>query len=326
MFVGARLSSVAGFGVALLLCLGSAAPAETVKHVVENALTVCLPRNAGVVAGRRMTGGSGFDYLMAKALADALALDLKVVWYENELEEESDPLRQTYAMLAYGLCDAVPGHPRYAPALGPAKFDRAALPRWLGMAQEIDADTGLLTDRIVGYVDVQPIAVSQGYMRSEIGIAYRVGTAEPGGLGDLKERSLHLQQGTLSGVLAMMQTHPLDRANVTTHNPGTGFLWEVESGGGDLAILDVAAFDTHVKSNPVTNLRLADWRHPIGMDVGIAVLADNEALLAALDQALAAVPADQRRAFADEAGMTYAAPASDALMPELTTRILTEIR
>lgn len=314
---------LSGVVAVVLSCVTTgAALAEASTRVLADHLTVCLPRNAGVIGGRRLTGGSGFDFLVSEQLADQLALPLNIVWYENELEEESDPVKETYAMLAHGLCDAVPGHPRYAPALGVQDFKRAVVPRWLGMKQEIDPDTGLFRDSLAGFVDVAPVAVSSGYMRSEIGLVYREGLQPPRDLGDLSGHSLHVQEGTLAGVIAMVQTTPQDRAQITTHSPGAGFLWDVESGEGALALVDVAAFDSHQQANPFTPLRLAPWRHPIGMDIGIAVLAENESLIADLNAAIAALSASLIRQLAAEAGLSYAPPQSDQVMPALTMQML----
>lgn len=312
--------------LAVVLLGFSSLGAEAEETAQNNTFTVCLPRNAGVIAGRRLTGGSGFDYHISQKLAEAMGQSLQVVWYENELEEESDPVKETYAMLAYGLCDAVPGHPRYAPAVGVQDFDRAVLPRWLGMRQEIDTDTGFFQDQTAGFVDVQPITVSQGYMRSEIGLVYRDGTPEPEGLDDLAGRSLHLQQGTLSGVIAMIQTAPADRSLATTHNPGTGFLWEVESSDASLAIVDVAAFDSHLKSNPFTPLRLAPWRHPIGMDIGFSVLAERSNLISKLNTAISELDPTEVAQIATNAGLSYAAPRNPDLMPALTMQMLRELQ
>lgn len=290
-------------------------------------LTVCLPRNGGVIAGRRLTGGSGFDYRVSNALAAHMGLPLNVVWIENDLDEESDPIRETYAMLAYRLCDAIPGHPRYEGAVGPSEYGRASLPRWLGMPQEIDPVTNLLKDSLAGFVDVEPVTVTSGYMRTQIGLVYRDETPEPGGLDDLQNRRLALQQGTLSGAIATLQVAPVDRALLKMMNPGAGFLWEVENQNLALAIVDVPAFDAHLKANPFSPLRLARWRHAIGMDIGVAVLADNRALAQALDAAIAELLASgQFPQFAAEEGMTYSAPVSSDLAPRFTLETLREAR
>lgn len=318
---GAARPIARGIALFVLLCLGGHR-----AEAQDGDFTVCLPRNAGVIAGRRLTGGSGFDFDISQKLAAAMGRPLQVIWYENELQEESDPVKETYAMLAYGLCDAVPGHPRYAPAVGTQDFDRAALPRWLGMSQEIDTDTGAFKDQLVGFVDVHPVAVTNGYMRSEIGLVYRDGTPEPGGLDDLGDRSLHVQQGTLSGVIAMMQTEAAARSGITTHNPSAGFLWEVESGEATLAIVDVVAFDSHLKSNPFTPLRLAQWRHPIGMDIGFAVLKDQQNLIDDLNGAISELDPSDIEHIAIEAGLSYSLPRKSDLMPALTMQMLRKLK
>ena len=56
-------------------------------------LTVCMSRNNGVLSGRRVGGGSGFDYKLSERIAKELGLKLEVVWFEirgvqkNELLE-----------------------------------------------------------------------------------------------------------------------------------------------------------------------------------------------------------------------------------------------
>jgi ABC-type amino acid transport substrate-binding protein len=313
--------------LALLLTLapqdGAAQIPTDWPTLTPGTLTACLPRNAGVVAGRRLTGGSGFEYALAKAVAAEMGLSLQPVWYEAELQEESDPLRETYAMLWHGLCDVVPGHPRYARAVGAPSFERAALPRWLGMPQDLDPATGHFADRLAGFVDVGPIAVSSGYMRSEIGLVYRDGTPEPLGLDDLAGRDLAFQQGTLSGAIAMTALGPEDRARAHHHNPGASFLWEVESSGAQIALVDVATYDSHLKANPFTPLKLAAWRHPLGMDIGMAVAEPRAALLPGIDAALASLAASGvLAALAEAEGLTYAPPRSDGLAPPFTLQTL----
>lgn len=323
------LRSVSG-GVLLALSLALAAPvarADDLGTISPDTLTTCLPRNSGVIAGLRHDGGSGFDYRISQELARRLGLDLEVVWYESELEERSDPIRETYAMLAFGLCDVVPGYPRYAAAVGPQDFDRAALPRWVDMPQEVDRETGYMKDRNMGFVDVRPVTVSRGYMRSEIGLVYAAKVDEPKGLDDLSGRTLAVQQGTLAGAIAMLQTDPAERALIHTYNPDPGFLWKVEGGGADMAIVDVLSYDSFRKSNTLTKLELADWRHPIGMDIGVAVLKENAPLLGAVDAALADIIADGTAArMAGEEGVTYAPPQSDTLAPPLTRAALVNTR
>jgi hypothetical protein len=315
--------------VAVVLSLVFLPPEGRAQHIADTlepgTLAVCLPRNSGVMSGMRSTGGSGFDYRIAEAVADRLNLVLRPVWYEAELQEESDPLRDTYAMLSFGLCDVVPGHPRYVRAVGRPGFERARVPRWIGMPQEIDRDTSHIHDKPVGFVDVRPIAVTRGYMRSTIGLLYRDGTPEPGSHGDLGKRALAFQQGTLSGAIAMTQLGPADRQRARHFNPGASFLWMAEAEGLETAIVDVIAYDNYRKSNPGTKFRLADWRHPLGMDIGMALLEENETLRRAIDTALADILAAEEPArIASQEGLTYTPPTDDDLASTITLRDLTK--
>jgi len=315
------------FAVLLVSALSVGPGASAAVTTLEaGVLKTCLPRNAGVIAGRRLTGGSGFDFRVAKALAEKLGLQSEILWFENELEEESDPVRETYAMLAHGLCDIVPGHPRTVRAIGLPDYGEVTLPRWLGMPEEISRETGLMTARKTNIVKTQPIAVSNGYMRSEIGLVYRRGTPMPEDLNDTHGRVLALQQGTLSGAIVMIQSKPEVRALAKTFNPGAGFLWELESGGETLGIVDILAFDAHRKANPFTEFELADWRHPIGMDIGVAALTSNVVLMAEINRALDDLSREGAfQRFAKEEGMSYAPPKTDQLSGPLSmTTLLTE--
>ncbi|MEO0830004.1 MAG: hypothetical protein AAFY03_06045, partial [Pseudomonadota bacterium] len=243
------------------------------------------------------------------------------------LERVAFLLKETYAMLSYGLCDMVPGHPRYVRAVGQPDFERAAMPRWLGMPRQIDPLTNVMADEHVGFVDVVAIEVTRGYMRSTIGLLYREEGEEPLGLSDLGARPLAFQQGTLAGAIAMVQMTPETRPLARHFNPSKGFLWDVENSGIDTALVDVALYDAHRKSNPATPLRLAAWRHPIGMDIGIAVVAENSGLKTAIDAALLEMEAAERfDALAKEEGLSYAAPKSDALAADLTLETIRRTR
>lgn len=292
------------------------------EFVSAGQLTACLARNSGAVSGRRSNGGTGLDYRISEALAAALGLELNVTWFENELGEESDPVLETYAMLAYPLCDVALSHPLYAPAVGEPPAPKGPLPRWLGMPTERDAETGRQVDMHPPFVDLRAISVTLPYMRAEIGLVYREGEVEPTNLSDLKGRRFAVQQGTLSAALATVASPDLTSSAVT-FNPGAGFLWHLEQGTADVAIVDVAAFDGYRKHNKVTKLRLSEWRHPFGFDVGIALLSERVALREVANETIAALAENGTLAkLAQEEGLTYASPRSSQLEPALNARRL----
>lgn len=136
-------------------------------------------------------------------------------------------------------------------------------------------------------------------------------------------RVLGYQQGTLSGALVEYQAAPEVRASARTFNPGPNFLWEIEKGAAEVAFVDVVAFDAHRKQNSLTALRLSDWRHRLGFDIGFAIRSDNPTLKSALDAGLADLEATGALAqMADEEGLTWQAPAHTGIAPPLTRAAL----
>jgi mono/diheme cytochrome c family protein len=299
------------------------APLPTPSLLAEGTLTACLPRNGGVMSARRHDGGIGMDYEVAAAVAERLGLALDVTWYEAEVEEDTTPARDTIALLSYGLCDLAPGFALYEPILGKYDGARVNLPRW---DDRYDNDESLRRNPTVA---LRPIAVSRPYVRMEIGLVHREGV-EPGevrSVADLDGLRLGVEQGTLPGVLTLRQgTQAMARA-ATTLSPGPTFLWEMEKGAFDAALMTVGAYDYHRRQNPITTLRLHPYRHPLGFNLGIATLAENEGLTAAVDAALGALA--EEGAFpglAEASGLHYAEPRAPYVQSSLTMRDILEVR
>ena len=288
--------------------------------ITEGALTACLARNGGALSGKRSKGGSGLDYRLLAELAAYLELDLEVVWFESEQDEESDPVRETYAQLSHRLCDVTASHPLYENAFGAPPAESAALPRWDDVPTHWRHGT---------HVPLDPIATSDPYMRGEIGLVFAPGIKPRpiSGLQDLEGMTLGLQQGTLSGVLATLQAPRSVALTSRMFNPGPQFLWEVENGAVDVAIVDVTAFDFHRRQNPISELVLSDWRHEMGMNIGLAVLEENAGLLDALNGAIAdMLNTDRVAELATVEGLHYARPVPPHVMSQLHLAELREAR
>lgn len=276
-------------------------------------LTACVARNGGVMSSARHNGGTGLDYGVVKALAEALKLELKVTWFESEQEEESDPVKETYALLAHGLCDVVPGFALYASALEGLDGQRAALPRW-----EDQPDYQPLGFQ----VDLKPVVGSHPYARMEMGIV--VSGPAPAtftSLADLEGRKVGVEQGTLAGILTLRQGTPAMVASAQTFNPGPAFLWKMENGAFDAALVTVAAYDFHKRQNPITKLKLTDYRHPLGFNLGIASLQENAPLADRINVVISElVAAGAIRKIAEGYKMHYAEPRTPHVQARITLR------
>ena len=289
-------------------------------------LRACLPRNGRIMSGWRQDGGAGFDYAVAAWLADELDLTLAVTWAETELEEESDPVRENYAMLAAGWCDVVPGHPSYEGAVGEPVGPRAALPRLMGAPS---------TSAPPRQVDLAPVRVSHPYLRVETGIVFREDVVRdgetdalgpgsfPDGLADLEGLDVGIEQGTLAGLLTRRQAPASVVRRSVTEVPGSAFLWTLESGGFDAALVDVPVYDHHLRQNPISTLALADWRHPLGFNIGAATLEGDAALGDAIDAVLRGEGAAGTLAsLAEREGLHWAAPREPLVQGRFTLETL----
>ena len=289
------------------------------------ALTVCLDRHGGAMSGRLSAGGPdgggrGLDYLLSAALADRLGLAFAPLWYEGAPDARSDPARETDALLALGLCDAVAGRALIAAPPGGAPPARARPPLWLNMPREWRLEQGetRLRPRPRRFVDLPAVTLTRPYARIEIGAVFAPGApVRPiRAVADLAGLAVGVEQGALAGALTLLEGGAAVRARSRTFPPGPRFLWRLENGEAEAALVSVPAYDHHRIQNPLSRLALSDWRHPLGFNIGFAVLARERALAARLDAALGALLASgDVAAIAARAGVTYAPPRAPAVAP-----------
>jgi len=291
----------------------SSEPVEESSLLIKpGTLTACLAKNGGVMSSRRSRGGAGMDYEVARALADRMGLAFEVEWFESEQDEESTPVRENYAMLAYGVCDIVPGFALYETSLSAFYKTRAALPRWDNRPQHLGREF---------QVDLEPISLSDPYARMEMGVVYRTAEFDRAltEIADLSGLRVGVEQGTLSGVLTMRQGTDEMAAQAVTLNPGADFLWRMEQGEFDAALVSVGAYDFHKKQNAVSTLFLDEYRHPIGFNLSVAMLKRNRDLLDRIDPALHAMMDDgTMAALARKSKHTYSAPRKPWVQHALT--------
>ncbi len=283
-------------------------------------LTACLAKNGGVMSARRANGGAGMDYEVAAALAAELGVPLEVRWFESEQEEESTPIREIYALLAFEVCDIIPGFALYETSLSAFYKTRAALPRWddkpthLGMEYQ---------------VDLEPVSVTDPYARMEMGVVYRTPEfdREIEKIADLEGLKLGVEQGTLAGVLTLRQGTEKMAADAVTLNPGPDFLWQMEQGAFDAALVTIGAYDFHKKQNFISTLALDEYRHPLGFNISVAMLKRKNALRDVFDPAIARMIKDgTMAALGEKSGHTYAPPHKPWVQAHLTMQTILSMR
>ena len=283
-------------------------------------LVACLAKNGGVMSGRRAKGGTGLDYELSRALAEALGVALDVRWFESEQDEESTPVKEAYALLAYKVCDIFPGFALYEMFVDDFDVARAALPRW-------DMRPQSLEQRV--HVDLRPISVTHPYARMEMGVVYRNSEFERKiqKISDMEGLKIGVEQGTLAGVLTLRQGTEKMVSDSVTRNPGPKFLWQMEQGEFDAALTTTGAYDFHKKQNVMSTLILGAYRHPLGINLSIAMLESKKALRDIINPLIDAMVKDGTMAqLGARASHTYAHPRKPWLLPRLTLQTLLTLK
>ena len=283
-------------------------------------LVACLAKNGGVMSGRRAKGGTGLDYELSRALAEALGVALDVRWFESEQDEESTPVKEAYALLAYKVCDIFPGFALYEMFFDDFDVARAALLRW-------DMRPQSLEQRV--HVDLRPISVTHPYARMEMGVVYRSSEFERKiqKISDMEGLKIGVEQGTLAGVLTLRQGTEKMVSDSVTRNPGPKFLWQMEQGEFDAALTTTGAYDFHKKQNVMSTLILGAYRHPLGINLSIAMLESKKALRDIINPLIDAMVKDGTMAqLGARASHTYAHSRKPWLLPRLTMQTLLTLK
>lgn len=291
------------------------------KKNIKDTLTVCLDRKGGVMSGlRNIGGGTGLDYFLSKAIADELSYKLKVVWFEGEQDERGDPIREALAMLASGLCDVIPSFPLNETSVRPRVGERFFIPHLVGEPY----DRGP-----VEFVNLQPISVSKPYIRIEMGIVLRSGVKEKSihNLADLDGYKVGVEQDTLPSILISVHGTKKMLANTLTFNPGPAFLWKMEQGIFEAALVTTTAFDTHRRSYKITKLKMTDYRHPLGLNLAYIGLKSNQSLVDKISDVLSSfLSQGMIEKFAFKNGIHFTPPKKPYVQRRLTLSDLKMIK
>ena len=229
-------------------------------------------------------------------------------------------MKEAYALLAYKVCDIFPGFALYEMFFDDFDVARAALPRW-------DMRPQSLEQRV--HVDLRPISVTHPYARMEMGVVYRNSEFERKiqKISDMEGLKIGVEQGTLAGVLTLRQGTEKMVSDSVTRNPGPKFLWQMEQGEFDAALTTTGAYDFHKKQNVMSTLILGAYRHPLGINLSIAMLESKKALRDIINPLIDAMVKEGTMAeLGARASHTYAHPRKPWLLPRLTMQTLLTLK
>lgn len=302
-----------------LAALGLAAilAARATAAWAADPLSICLDEDRPPLsAHHRGKPDSGFDVLLAQAIADRMGRPLKIQWFESKLDEDSSPQLEANALLSDGRCSLVGGYALTTDSLVVPGVKTARLPDFAGATRD---------DRR-RRVALGVLAPSRPYVYSPMTIVLGPKARERkiGDIGDLAGLRLAIESGSLGDAILMTFDKGRLIDNITHLVPGRdNLLGSLDRGDYDATLIDLARFDAHRAAHPDTTITASGYYYPIGANRGYVGLASDPALIEAANNALTDLAAKGKIAeFGKQAGLTYLPPREPAILGHVWTQII----
>lgn len=302
-----------------LTALGLAAilAARATAAWAADPLSICLDEDRPPLSAHyRGKPDSGFDVLLAQAIADRMGRPLKFQWFESKLDEDSSPQLEANALLSDGRCSLVGGYALTTDSLVVPGMKTARLPDFAGATRD---------DRR-RRVALGVLAPSRPYVYSPMTIVLGPKARERkiGEIGDLAGLRLAIESGSLGDAILMTFDKGRLIDNITHLVPGRDdLLGALDRGDYDATLIDLARFDAHRAAHPDTTITASGYYYPIGANRGYVGLAGDRALIEAVNNALGELTAEGKIAeFGKQAGLTYLPPREPAILGHVWTQII----
>ncbi len=291
----------AALTLAAFVVVACGAAAARAEEANAGALRVCLNEDLPPYSVHHGDNASGFDFLIAEALAKRLGRPLAVQWFESKLDEDSSSAMEANALLSDGRCELDAGYPLTKDALAKPGFETARLPDFAGAKA---ADRRRVTLGV--------LAATRPYHFAAFTVVLSGKAAERRitGLGDLDGVSLGIEAGTLGDAVLMSFGHGRLISQITHVVPGRGeLLPRLERGDYDATLVALHHLDAYRIDHPDTRLRPSGYYFPIGFNMGFVGLTSEAGLIERTDAVLGAMLKDgEAAALAQAAHMTYLPP------------------
>lgn len=280
-------------------------------------LAVCLDENRPPLSvHHKGKPDSGFDVLLAQAIAERMGRPLKIQWFESKLDEDSSPQLEANALLSDGRCSLVGGYALTTDSLVEPSMRTARLPDFSGATRDDHrrrVALGVLAPT-KPYV-YSPMTVVLGPKARERRIA---------DIGDLAGLRLAIESGSLGDAILMSFDKGRLIDNITHLVPGRDdLLGALDRGDYDATLIDLARYDAHRAAHPDTTISASGYYYPIGANRGYVGRGSDPALIEAVNKALTKLAAEGRIAeFGRQAGLTYLPPREPAILGDVWTKII----
>jgi len=300
---------LAAWSVAAVLAVVPAARAA------DDPLKVCLDEGRPPLSlHQRGKPDSGFDVLLAQAIAERMGRPLQIQWFESKLDEDSSPQLEANALLSDRRCALVGGYALTRDSLVKPGMKTARLPDFSGATRD---------DRR-RRVALGALVPSQPYVYSPMTVV--LGPKAQGrkinDIGDLAGLRLAIESGSLGDAILMTFDKGRLIDGITHLVPGRDdLLGALARGDYDATLVDLARFDAHRAAHPDTAITASGYYYPIGANRGYVGL--DGALIETVNKALTELATEGKiAAFGKQAGLTYLPPREPAILGDVWMQII----
>jgi hypothetical protein len=249
----------------------------------QQPLTVCLEEDSPPYSYSFGKREGGFDFDLAHRLGKHLERDVRILWYEFEVEEDEIITLQGNALLSAGLCDLLGGYPLLDAWLAPPAQPLSKLPDYEGKSK---------LDR-KRMVELAPLSVTRPYLASRLGI---IAHPRAGGvissIDDLKGVRTAAEFKSLGALILWQHNGGEFIDDLVTVRVKDGLFKSMDANVADATIAEVHRFERYRFQHAETKLKWTGYTHPEAYNFAFAALAASKELLGDVDQALAKMAAD----------------------------------
>ncbi|MBR0754771.1 transporter substrate-binding domain-containing protein [Bradyrhizobium jicamae] len=280
-------------------------------------LKVCLDEDLPPMsAHRRGKPDTGFDVMLAQAIAEKLDRPLKIQWFESKLDEDSSPALEANALLSDGRCSLVGAYAFTRDALVAPGIKTAKLPDYDGATRE---------DRR-RRIPLGVLTPSAPYLYSTLTVVLgpKAKDRKINAVSDLAGLRIAIESGSVGDAILMTTDKGKLIDDITHLVPGrSDLLGAIENGEYDATLLDLRRFDAHRAAHPDTKITASGFYYPVGANRGYVALATDTELLGAVNKALGELQAAGTIAkFAEAAGLTYLPPREPIILGDVWSRVI----
>lgn len=280
-------------------------------------LSICLDEDRPPLsAHHKGKPDSGFDVLLAQAIAGRMGRPLKIQWFESKLDEDSSPQLEANALLSDGRCSLVGGYALTTDSLVKPGVKTARLPDFAGATRD---------DRR-RRVALGVLAPSQPYLYSPMTVVLgpKARDRKIGDIGDLAGLRLAIESGSLGDAILMTFDKGRLIDNIAHLVPARDdLLGALDRGDYDATLIDLARYDAHRAAHPDTAIAASGYYYPIGANRGYVGLGSDPALIESVNKALTDLAAKGKIVeFGKQAGLTFLPPREPAILGDVWWKII----